>query len=153
LINKDLVITLKPKKHEFIENYATIKVGDDVQKPDVDLMIYHSKELENAPVLIFSIKTSLRERVGQTYKWKLLMEIATSKDCMQIKQKYGLSFAVKANFKLGFITTNFYNEITQPQQIGMLNFFDYVYLTKAGTFKSPINEFAQIVSDLKMLYK
>lgn len=153
LISKDLAITLKPKKHKFIENYATIKVGDDVQKPDVDLMVYHSKELEKAPVLIFSIKTSLRERVGQTYKWKLLMDIATSEDCMQIKQKYGLSFKVKADFKVGFITTNFYDEITQPQQIGMLNFFDYVYLTKSGTFKSPINEFSKIVLDLKMIYK
>ncbi|WP_448517913.1 BsaWI family type II restriction enzyme [Rhodoflexus sp.] len=153
LINKDLVITLKPKKHKLIEDYATIQVGDDVQKPDVDLMIYHNKKLEKAPVLIFSIKTSLRERAGQTYKWKLLMDIATSKDCMQIKQKYGLSFEVKADFRVGFITTNFYDEITQPQQIGMLNFFDFVYLTKSGKFKSPINEFSKIVSDLKTLYK
>ncbi len=152
LINKDLVITLKPKKHRFIKNYATIQVGDDVQKPDVDLMIYHSKKLEHAPVLIFSMKTSLRERVGQTYKWKLLMDIATSKDCMQIKQKYGLSFDVKADFKVGFITTNFYDEITQPQQIGMLRFFDFVYLTKAGKFQSPICEFSKIVSDLKTIY-
>lgn len=153
LINKDLSITLKPKKHKFIEDYATIRVGDDVQKPDVDLMIYHSKRLEKAPVLIFSMKTSLRERVGQTYKWKLLMDIATSQDCVNVKKKYDLSFEVKADFRVGFITTNFYDEITQPQQIGMLNFFDYVYLTKPGVFKSPVNEFSKIVSHLKALYK
>lgn len=153
LINKELVITLKPKKHKLIEDYATIQVGDDVQKPDADLMIYHNKKLEKAPVLIFSIKTSLRERAGQTYKWKLLMDIATSKDCMQIKQKYDLSFEVKADFRVGFITTNFYDEIMQPQQTGMLNFFDFVYLTKSGKFKSPISEFSKIISDLKTLYK
>jgi type II restriction enzyme len=43
------------------------------------------------------------------------MDIATSKDCMQIKQKYNLSFEVKADFRVGFITTNFYDEITQLQ--------------------------------------
>lgn len=152
LINKDLIITLKPKQHKLIEKYATIQVGDDVQKPDVDLMIYHNQKLEKTPVLIFSMKTSLRERAGQTYKWKLLMDIATSKDCTKIKHKYGLSFEVKADFRLGFITTNFYNEITKPQQVGMLNFFDFVYLTKLGEFKPPIAEFSQIVSDLKSLY-
>lgn len=153
LINKDLAITLKPKNHKLIEDYATIQVGDDVQKPDVDLMIYHAIKLEKAPVLIFSMKTSLRERAGQTYKWKLLMDIATSKDCTQVKQKYNLSFEIKADFKVGFITTNFYDEITQPQQIGMLNFFDFVYLTKIGNFKSPIKEFSAVVSDLNTMYK
>jgi len=116
-------------------------------------MIYHSKKLEKSPVLIFSVKTSLRERAGQTYKWKLLMDIATSKDCLQIKRKYGLSFEVKADFRVGFITTNFYDEITHPQQMGMLNFFDFVYLTKLGNFISPINEFSKILSDLNALYK
>jgi len=81
------------------------------------------------------------------------MDIATSKDCTQVKQKYNLSFEIKADFKVGFITTNFYDEITQPQQIGMLNFFDFVYLTKIGNFKSPIKEFSAVVSDLNTMYK
>ncbi|PKQ66024.1 BsaWI family type II restriction enzyme [Raineya orbicola] len=153
VIDKELVITLKPKSHKIIENYAAIQVGNDWQKPDVDLMIYHNKRLEKAPILIFSMKTSLRERAGQTYKWKLLMDIATSKDCMQIKRKYGLNFELKTDFRVGFITTNFYNEIMQPQQVGMLNFFDFVYLTKPGKFKPPISEFSAIVSDLKKLYQ
>jgi type II restriction enzyme len=59
---------------------------------------------------------------------------------------------LSVKYKVGFITTNFYDEITQPQQIGMLNFFDFVYLTKAGQFKSPISQFANIISDLKVLY-
>ncbi len=152
-INRDLVITLKPKRHKLIENYATIRIGDDVQKPDVDLMIYHSAKLEHSPVLIFSLKTSLRERAGQTYKWKLLMDIAASQDCLQIKQKYGLSFDVQKDFKMGLITANFYDEIMQPQQIGMLKFFDFVYLTKTGKFNPPVKEFSEIVADLKSLYK
>lgn len=151
-INQDLVITLKPKRHKFIEDYAAIQVGDDVQKPDVDLMIFDGKKMEQAPVLIFSIKTSLRERAGQTYKWKLLMDIATSADCIQVKQKYGLNFVPKADFKVGFITTNFYNEITQPQQKGMLNFFDFTYLTKVGNFEAPIRPFSEILSDLNGVF-
>lgn len=151
-ISDQLVITLKPKRHPLIERYASIQVGDDVQKPDVDLMIYHKTELANKPVLIFSMKTSLRERVGQTYKWKLLMDIASSSDCMEVKSKYGLSFQMIADFRVGLITTNFYNEITQPQQIGMLNFFDYVYLTKSGEFQSPIMPFSQIITDLREVY-
>lgn len=153
LINRNLVITLKPKKHKLIENYAAIRIGGDVQKPDVDLMIYHSAKLEHSPVLIFSLKTSWRERAGQTYKWKLLMDIAASQDCLQIKQKYGLGFDVQKDFKIGFITANFYDEITQPQQIGMLKFFDFVYLTKTGKFRPPVKEFSEIVSDLNSLYK
>jgi len=69
----------KPKRHPLIEKYATIKVGDDFQKPDIDLMIYNNSEPERHPVIIYSIKTSLRERAGQTYRWKLLMDIVSSR--------------------------------------------------------------------------
>lgn len=34
--------------------------------------------------------------------------------------------------EVGLITTNFYEEITNPQQVGMLRFFDFVYIAKAG---------------------
>lgn len=43
--------------------------------------------------MILSIKTSLRERAGQTYKWKLLMEIATTEN--PIKEKYNISYDVE----------------------------------------------------------
>lgn len=152
LLNPNLAITLKPKKHPLIEKYATIKVGDDVQKPDIDLLIYHYQKPEKYPVIIYSIKTSLRERAGQTYRWKLLMDIVSSNDCKTIKDKYSLTYKAMDNFKVGFITTNFYNEITKPQQKGMLKFFDFVYITKPGEWEEPIYEFSKILDDLKSVY-
>lgn len=152
LLNRNLAITLKPKKHPLVEKYAAIKVGDDVQKPDIDMLIYHYQKPEKYPVIIYSIKTSLRERAGQTYRWKLLMDIVFSNDCKTIKEKYNLSYKAMDNFKVGFITTNFYNEITNPQQKGMLKFFDFVYITKAGDWGKPVYEFSKILYDLKSVY-
>jgi type II restriction enzyme len=152
LLNPDLAITLKPKKHPLIEKYAAIKVGDDVQKPDIDLLIYHYHKPEAYPVIIYSIKTSLRERAGQTYRWKLLMDIVSSKDCKTIKEKYSLTYKAIDNFKVGFITTNFYNEITNPQQKGMLKFFDFVYITKPGKWEKPVCAFSKILDDLNTVY-
>lgn len=152
LLNPNLAITLKPKKNQLIEKYATIKVGDDVQKPDIDLLIYHYQKPEKYPVIIYSIKTSLRERAGQTYRWKLLMDIVSSDDCKTIKDKYGLTYKAMDNFKVGFITTNFYNEITNPQQKGMLKFFDFVYITKPGQWEAPISKFSKILDDLNAVY-
>jgi len=152
-LNTDLVITLKPKNHYLIEKYATIKVGDDIQKPDIDMLIYEYTESEKKPVMIYSIKTSLRERAGQTYRWKLLMDIATSDNCKTIKEKYSLSYDASGDFKVGFITTNFYNEIMNPQNQGMLRFFDFAYITKDGNWKKPISSFSEIVNDLNSIYK
>jgi type II restriction enzyme len=53
---------------------------------------------------------------------------------------------------VGFITSNFYDEIMQPQQQGMLKFFDYVYLTKPGAWELPVRTFSAIVEDLQALY-
>jgi len=153
LLNPNLAITLKPKKHPLIEKYAVIKVGDNVQKPDIDLLIYHYLKPEKYPVIIYSIKTSLRERAGQTYRWKLLMDIVSSNDCKTIKEKYSLTYKAMDNFKVGFITTNFYNEITNPQQKGMLKFFDFVYITKPGVWEKPIYKFSKILDDLKSVYR
>lgn len=100
ILNPNLAITLKPKKHPLIEKYATIKVGDDVQKPDIDLLIYYHPDAEKYPVIIYSIKTSLRERAGQTYRWKLLMDIVSSNDCKTIKEKYSLTYKAMDNFKV-----------------------------------------------------
>ena len=41
-------------------------------------------------MLNLSLKTSLREKTGQTYKWKLLMEIANAESA--IKDKYDISY-------------------------------------------------------------
>lgn len=152
ILSQEIEITLKPKRHRIVSEYATIKVGNDVQKPDIDLLIYSKGHTLQKPVIIYSMKTSLRERVGQTYKWKLLMDIATADDCQSIKAKYELSYDAQVNFKVGLITTNFYEEITNPQQVGMLRFFDFVYITKVGDWGNRVRNFSNIIQDLNQIY-
>jgi len=152
VLSPNIAITLKPKHHSLVEKYATIKVGDDTQKPDIDLLIYNHPAPEKFPIIIYSIKTSLRERAGQTYRWKLLMDIASSQDCKTIKEKYTLSYTATDNFKVGFITTNFYSEIMKPQQQGMLRFFDFVYITKPRIENERIKGFSKVVGDLNKIY-
>ena len=86
-IRNDIFITSKMSEIKNFDRIATIKVGNETQKPDVDLVIYTKKEDNTVKrCIILSLKTSLRERAGQTYKWKLLMEIATTEN--PIKEKY-----------------------------------------------------------------
>jgi len=80
------------------------------------------------------------------------MDIATTDDCQSIKAKYELSYQAQVNFKVGPITTNFYQEITNPQQVGMLRFFDFVYITKAGDWGERVRNFSEIVQDLNQIY-
>jgi len=72
ILSEDIQITLKPKRHGIVNEYATIKVGNDNQKPDIDLLIYSNAHTLEKRVIIYSMKTSLRERVGQTYKCRRL---------------------------------------------------------------------------------
>jgi type II restriction enzyme len=78
--------------------------------------------------MIVLLKNSLRERAGQTYKWKLLMEIATSND--SLKEKYNISYHPKETPLVCFATVNFYNKINNPQHRGMFKFFDSSFIAK-----------------------
>ena len=78
--------------------------------------------------MILSLKTSLRERVGQTYKWKLLMEIARS--CNEVKEKYNIKYNPNNTPLIAFATVNFYNVINNPQHRGMFKFFDKSFIAK-----------------------
>jgi len=142
------LIVLKTKKHKIVDEYATIKVADETQKPDLDLIAF--SENENKPIVIYSCKTSLRERAGQTYKWKLLVDI--TKYCPALVEKYKLEYPEKKKILTGFITTNFYNEIMQPQQKGMLEFFDYSYIAKNIEVKPPIKRLSSIIDDLNIIF-
>lgn len=144
---KNLII-LKTKNHPILDKYATIKVADETQKPDIDLLIF--TEEETKPILIFSCKTSLRERAGQTYKWKLLVEI--TRKCPQLKEEYKLEYPDQRPIYTGFITTNFYDEINQPQQRGMLKFFDYSYISKPIQPQPHIKPLSQIIQDLNTIF-
>ena len=108
---------------------VTIKVGDEIQKPDMDLILYSLKENKDLDkCMIISLKTSLRERAGQTYKWKLLMEIATTEN--SIKEKYDIQYDQEIMPLVCFATVNFYNEINNPQHRGMFKFFDQSFIGK-----------------------
>lgn len=137
------------KDHELVRKYATIEVGDERLKPDMDLLIF--SEREDTPLLIFSLKTSLRERAGQTHRWKLVLDIALH--CKELKEKYALDYKVERDVKLGFITTNFYGELKDPQHRATLRFFDYVYLARDDVrVGPPVKRLSEIVEDLKEIY-
>jgi len=142
------LIVLKTKKHKIVDEYATIKVADETQKPDLDLIAFSEKE--HKPIVIYSCKTSLRERAGQTYRWKLLVDI--TKYCPALVEKYKLEYPEKRKVLTGFITTNFYNEIMQPQQKGMLEFFDYSYIAKNIEVQPPIKRLSSIINDLNNIF-
>ena len=128
-INSNIFITRETSKIPNFEEITTIHIDGETQKPDMDLVIYTLKEntyLEKC--IILSLKTSLRERAGQTYKWKLLMEIASSDN--NIKQKYNIQYNPKIIPLICFATVNFYNEINNPQHRGMFKFFDKSFIGK-----------------------
>lgn len=68
---------------DIIDQYASIHIGDDVQQLDSDVFAYDPDD-EESLIVIFSCKTLLRERAGQTYKWKLMCDLATCK-CEHMK--------------------------------------------------------------------
>jgi len=151
-IKDNIFITSELSKINGFENIATINIGGETQKPDCDLVIYSvddNNELLNC--LILSLKTSLRERAAQTYKWKLLMEIATSDDC-SVKDKYDIVYEAKILPKICFATINFYDEINSPQQRGMLKFFDQSFIAKnmnqdLPNFISPMSHLIDFVNE------
>ena len=149
LVPPTVQFTLKPKQSETIREFAAIYSGDETLSPDLDLMA-SADGIDT--VCIYSIKTSLRERAGQTQRWKLLFDIATAPDSDSIRKKYDIRYDGGRDFRMNLITSNFYNEITSPQQRGLLRFFDRVYLTKPGTYNAPVMNFSQVAKDLKKLY-
>jgi len=128
-IRPDIFITSQKSKVPSFDEISTINVDGETQKPDCDLVIY-SLNLDNTlkKCMILSLKTSLRERAGQTYKWKLLMEIATSEN--NVKDKFNITYEPDVMPLVCFATVNFYNEINQPQQRGMFKFFDKAFIAK-----------------------
>jgi len=128
-IRKDIFIESKISKVPSFKEVSVINVDGEMQKPDCDLVIYSLNDDNTLKrCMILSLKTSLRERAGQTYKWKLLMEIATSDN--PIKEKYNINYNPGKMPLVGFATVNFYNEINNPQHRGMFKFFDKSFIAK-----------------------
>jgi len=128
-IREDIFITSQISKVPSFEEVAIINVDGETQKPDCDLVIYSLNEDNTLKeCMILSLKTSLRERAGQTYKWKLLMEIASTDN--SIKEKYNIEYKSGRIPLVAFATVNFYNEINNPQHKGMFKFFDKSFIAK-----------------------
>ena len=128
-IRENIFITSQLSKIPSFKEVSVINVDGETQKPDCDLVIYSLNENETLKkCMILSLKTSLRERAGQTYKWKLLMEIATSDN--SIKEKYNIDYNPEKMPLVAFATVNFYNEINKPQHRGMFKFFDKSFIAK-----------------------
>ncbi len=140
-IAQNIFITSKISSIAKHKELFCIKVGEETQKPDVDLVIYSLNcKRELYKCLILSLKTSLRERAGQTYKWKLLMEIASTES--SIKEKYNISYNPPVMPLVCFTTVNFYNEINNPQHKGMFKFFDCAFIgrdIKTENFIKPLS--------------
>ena len=158
----ELVIALRPKQSKKygkkLEKYTKIYVGNEAQKPDVDIMIYDPTN-NDSPVIIYSCKTSLRERAGQTYKWKIMYDLATT-NCEYIKQnpncpinRHKLKFEGNRLVNVGFITADFYDELNNPQLRGMLSFFDYNYVSKPNPPNDLIKKLSEIIGDLNTIFK
>ena len=115
----------------------------------MDILFYSiapkSRKIDNCAIV--SLKTSLRERAGQTYKWKLLLEIATTKN--SIKDKYQIRFDAKKMPLVCFATINFYDEINQPQHRGMFQFFDASFIGKQvkSEFVKPLSYIIDFLQD------
>ena len=53
---------------------------------------------------------------------------------------------------VGFITADFYNEISSPQLRGMLSFFDFSYVSKPVIEIETIRKLSKIIEDLKEIF-
>lgn len=110
-IRLNIFITSKPKQVKGFEDISVINIGtSDTQKPDCDLIIYAYKPSEDGEeqlkkCIILSLKTSMRERAAQTYKWKLLLEIANDQHSA-VREKYDISYEVKETPLICFVTVN-----------------------------------------------
>lgn len=151
-----LVVKMSGYK-DIIDQYASIRIGDEVQQPDTDVLVYDPDD-EESPLVIFSCKTSLRERAGQTYKWKLMCDLATCK-CEHMKDnpecttvKYGLEYEPIRPVKMCIVTADFYDEISNPQIHGIFNFFDYSYITKEIEEDDNIIPLRNVIADLNVLF-
>ncbi len=152
-IKENIFITSELSTIPDFKNLTTINIGKETQKLDCDLVIYSlTEDNQLKDCLILLLKPSLKEKTIPTDIWKLLMEIATSNDC-SVKEKYDISYAAKKLPKICFATINFYDEINNPQQRGMLKFFDQSFIAKninydLPSFITPMSHLIDFVNEI-----
>lgn len=130
---------------------------DDILKPDSNIIVYSIRE-DNSPIMNFSCKTSCGERAEQTYKWKLLCDLAacicdhkeSNPDCPV--SKYNLTYKPNRQILTCFVTTDFYDELSNPQTSAMFNFFDYSYVAKTTSPSSCVQVPENVVDDINHVF-
>lgn len=153
-INVPVIITLSVK--QIIDKYAAITVDNEIQKPDSDVIVYSEKK--DTPILNFSCKTSCRERAGQTYKWKLLCDLATCKCSHKTGNsqcpatRYKLGYTPSKDIKMCFVTTDLYDELNNPQISGMFGFFDKAYVAKTQSPNNGIIIFQEVIQYINSIF-
>lgn len=154
-VSKPVAVTMSVQ--HLIEQYAAIRVGEDTLKPDSDIIIYSPNE-ENSPIMNFSCKTSCRERAGQTYKWKLMCDLATC-DCDHRvgnpncpATKYRLTYVPNRKILTCFVTTDFYHELANPQISAMFHFFDYSYVAKTVSPVGSVQTLENVIDDINRIF-
>ncbi|MBE8182701.1 MAG: hypothetical protein HAW61_04175 [Candidatus Portiera sp.] len=121
-----LVTRSKAQAERMFEEDFKVYIGGEKQTPDCDMIIYNKNTKK---FIILSLKTSLRERAGQTFKWKLLWEIANSSNT-KLKDKFDIKYKGKVTPNICFVTADFYHEIDSSQHRGMFKFFDGSFIAK-----------------------
>lgn len=154
-ITKSVAVTMSVSN--LIDQYAAIKVGEDTLKPDSDVIVY-ALEDDHSPIMNFSCKTSCRERAGQTYKWKLMCDLATC-NCEHKEgnsncpvTKYNLTYTPNRQILTCFVTTDFYNELSTPQIGAMFHFFDHSYIAKTTSPSANVQTLETIVDDINQVF-
>lgn len=154
-VTKPVAVTMSVRN--LIELYAAIQVDTDTLKPDSDVIVYAPEGI-NRPIMNFSCKTSCRERAGQTYKWKLLCDLATchcdhkegNPNCPATK--YNLTYAPNCQILTCFVTSDFYNELSNPQISAMFHFFDYAYIAKTTSPSANVQILESVVDDINRAF-
>lgn len=154
-ITKPVAVTMSVRN--LIEQYAAIQVDEDTLKPDSDVIVY-APEGDNSPIMNFSCKTSCRERAGQTYKWKLMCDLATcncdhkdgNPNCPVTR--YNLTYIPRHQILTCFATTDFYDELGNPQISAMFNFFDYSYIAKTTSSSDSVAILETLVDDINQVF-
>lgn len=154
-ITKPVAVTMSVKS--LIGQYAAIQVGEDTLTPDSDVIVY-APENETSPVMNFSCKTSCRERIGQTYKWKLMCDLATctcahkagNPDCPATR--YNLIYTPTRQILTCLATADFYDELRNPQISASFHFFDYSYIAKTTSPSAAVRTLETVVDDIHHVF-
>ena len=127
-ITKSVFVSDAVRNPQF-QSILQIQTENGIEQPIVDLVFYtEDKDKQIDKSILLMLQNTRSRRMEQTYKWKLLMEIASTEN--SIRDKYDIRYEPKHIPIVCFATVNFYDEINQPQHRGMFKFFDASFIGK-----------------------